>query len=219
MKFSIPDMFLTFGPEVEGAIFVGCMAAVLVGIAAFSAAGKWTPGLLALAGATFLIGGQILAIALIRIYNRDWLDWAYNAWPVPVIAYMGRFGWLAMSGARGTWTAGWKEMRDMASLDGAGPFRTAVYVVWPLVWPVLLAGALLVGALSLTEVPATVLLFPEHPQVLTPRLMTWLHQRRSDDMIKASLLMMMAVLLPALGGVLLTGLGLKFARWRGENRR
>jgi ABC-type Fe3+ transport system permease subunit len=250
IRFSIPDMVNTFGPEIEGAIFVGCVAALLVAITAFSAAGQWTPGLMALAGASFLVGGQLLAIALIRIYNRelfthatDWIgrvaghlmspphtkeltriikapfdlsDWAYNAWPVPVIAYVGRFGWLAMAAGRGTWTQSWKELRDMAALDGAGKLRTAVSIVWPLAWPVLLAGALLVGALSLTEVPATVLLFPEHPQVLTPRLMTWLHQRRSDDMIKASLLMMMAVLLPALAGVLLTGLGVRMAALRGK---
>jgi ABC-type Fe3+ transport system permease subunit len=219
MRFSIPDMFLTFGPEVEGAIFVGCIAAAVVGVAAFSAAGKWTPGLMTLAGAAFLIGGQLLAIALIRIYNRSWLGWAYNAWPVPVIAYVGRFGWLAMAAARGAWTPGWKQLRDMASLDGAGAFRAAVSVVWPLAWPGLAAAALLVGAMSLSEVPATVLLFPANPMVLTPRLMTWLHQRRSDDMIEASLLMMMAVLLPALAGVLLTGLGLRFARLRAQRSR
>jgi ABC-type Fe3+ transport system permease subunit len=248
IRFSIPDMFITFGPEVEGAILVGSIAAVVATVAAFSAAGQWTPGLMALAGATFLIGGQLLAIALIRLFNRDlfphftdvvcWLilhfvpgswdenvaraikapfalsSWAYDAWPVPVIAYLGRFGWLAMAAGRSTWSSSWKELRDMASLDGAGAFRTAFSVVWPLAWPILLAGALLVGALSLTEVPATVLLFPEHPQVLTPRLMTWLHQRRSDDMIKASLLMMLAVLLPALAGVLLTALGLRIGRLR-----
>jgi ABC-type Fe3+ transport system permease subunit len=214
IRFSISDMFTTFGPEIEGAIFVGCVAACVAIVAALSASGRWTPGLIVLAGATFLIGGQLLAIALIRIYNRDYLEWAYNAWPVPVIAYVGRFGWLALAGSRGTWGSNWKELRDMAALDGAGPLRTAASVVWPIAWPVLLAGALLVGALSLTEVPATVLLFPEHPQVLTPRLMTWLHQRRSDDMIKASLLMMLSVLTPALAGVLLAGLGFKMANWR-----
>jgi hypothetical protein len=49
--------------------------------------------------------------------------------------------------------------------------------------------------------------------------MTWLHQRRSDDMIKASLLMMMAVLLPAMTGVLLTGLGLRLIRLRQAGTR
>jgi ABC-type Fe3+ transport system permease subunit len=240
IRFSIGDMLWTFGPEVVGAIVLGCITAVLLAIAAFSCAGQWTRGLILWAGASFLIGGQLLAIALIRIYDRellphftDWIasvvghrhivkapfdlsHWMYNAWPVPVIAYAGRFGWLAMAAGRSTWTPSWKELRDMASLDGAGTFRTALSVVWPLAWPILIAGALLVGALSLTEVPATVILFPMNPPVLTPRLMTWLHQRRSDDMINASLLMMMMVLLPAFAGVLLAGVGFQLSIFRGK---
>ena len=83
----------------------------------------------------------------------------------------------------------------MASIDGASTFRTARSVVWPLAWPTLIAGGLLVGALSMTEVPATVLIFPEHPQVLTPHLMTWVHMAHYDSMIEASLLMMAIVLI------------------------
>ena len=104
----------------------------------------------------------------------------------------------------------------MASVDGAGPFRTALGVVWPLAWPTLLAGGLLVGALSMTEVPATVLIFPQNPQVLTPQLMTWVHMAHFDPMIEASLLMMSVVLLPALAAVGLVGLGLALARRMGR---
>ena len=40
------------------------------------------------------------------------------------------------------------------------------------------------GALSLTEVPATVLLSPQNPQVLTPMLMTWVHSAHYDPIRK-----------------------------------
>lgn len=205
-------MWGEFAPKVEGAMFVAAVASGLALIAALSASSKWTPGLLALSGASFLVGGQLLAIALIRIYNRPGLFWAYDIWVLPVLAYVGRFGWLAVAAGRGTWTTPWRELREMASLDGAGALRAAALVVWPLAWPMLLAGGLFVGALSLTEVPATVLLMPQRPQVLTPTLMTWVHMSRFDPMIEASLLMMAAVLLPALAGVALTGLGLRALR-------
>jgi ABC-type Fe3+ transport system permease subunit len=219
IPFSIPSMFNEFAPEIEGAIFVACVAAVVASISAFSCAGRWTPGLMFFAGASFLIGGQLLAIALIRIYNRAWLMWAYEAFPVPVIAYVGRFGWLALAGGRATWSRSWQELRDMAAVDGAGAFRTAMSVVWPLSWPTLVAGALLVGALSMTEVPATVLLFPVNPQVLTPRLMTWLHQLRSDSMIEAALMMMMTVLFPAAAALTLISIGRKLATLRATRVR
>ena len=217
VPFSVPNMWDEFGPQVQGAIVVAAIATAVAGVSALSAAGRWTPGLMVAGAAAFLVGGQLLAIALIRIYNHRLLgldQWAYDGWPVPVAAYLGRFGWLALAGARGTWTRPWRELRDMASLDGAGTFATAARVVWPLAWPTLAAGALLVGALSLTEVPATVLLFPQHPQVLTPTLMTWVHMARFDPMIEASLLMMLAVLVPALAAVGLTAVGLKLTRLR-----
>jgi ABC-type Fe3+ transport system permease subunit len=177
------------------------------------------PAALPIAGATFLVGGQLLAIGLIRIFNRPGLDWAYNCWVVPATAYFGRFGWIAIAAAAGTWSRPWLELRQMAALDGASSSRIAWSIVWPLAWPTLLAGGLLVGALSLTEVPATVLLMPENPQVLTPLLMTWVHMVRSDPMIEASLLMMATILLPALSGVLLFTFGQRAQRLLGSGAK
>jgi ABC-type Fe3+ transport system permease subunit len=201
-----------FEPQILGAIFVAVVTAALAGIAAFSASARRMRWLLILTGATFLIGGQLLAIADIRIYNRPGLTWAYDYFPAPVFAYFGRFGWLALAASAATWTRPWTELRDMASVDGATALGAAWHVVWPLATPLLIAGGLIVGALSMTEVPATVLLFPQNPQVLTPTLMTWVHMARYDPMIEASLLMMAVVLLPAIGAVLLIGLGVRVVR-------
>jgi ABC-type Fe3+ transport system permease subunit len=214
---SLSRMWVTFEPQVIGAVVVAAMAAAVAAIAGFSAAGKWTRGLLLATAAAFLIGGQLLAIANIRIYNQPGLTWVYDNFPAPVLAYFGRFGWLALAAGRGTWTRPWQELREMASLDGASTLRTATGVVWPLAWPLLLAGGLMVGALSMTEVPATVLLFPQNPQVLTPTLMTWVHMARYDPMIEASLLMMAVVLLPAVASVLLTALSLRLVRRLAEH--
>ncbi len=176
----------------------------------FSAAGQWTRGLLGLGGASFLIGGQLLAIALIRLFNRPGLAWAYDCArraghrlcrPLRLAGGCRR---AAERGrGRGASCATWPAPM------GQAPSRTALHVIWPMAWPTLLAGGLLVGALSLTEVPATVLLMPQNPQVLTPTLMTWVHMARSDPMIEASLLMMMTVLIPALSAVGLTALGVR----------
>ena len=91
--------------------------------------------------ATFLIGGQLLAIALIRIYNREWLRGVYNGPGIVVMAYVGRFGWIALAAAAATWGKSWRELRDLAAVDGAGFVQTATRVVWPLAWPVLAASA------------------------------------------------------------------------------
>lgn len=199
-----------FGPEVTGSLIVAALAALLALALALAASVRWPKGGLVLAGLSFLIGGQLLAIALIRLWDRPALDWAYDGWGVPVLAYVGRFGFIALAAARGTWGGRWRDLRTMAEVDGASPARAAMAVIWPMAWPPLLAGALLVGALSMTEVPATILLRPHRPEVLTPMLMTWVHMTRYDPMIEACLLMMTLVLL-AWGAIL--GIGLLKRRW------
>lgn len=196
-----------FAPELGGAMTVAGIVVAACLILALSMSARWIRGGLVVAGLSFLVGGQFLAIAAIRLWNRPGLEWVYDAFPVTVLLYLGRFGWLALVGASGTWGKGWEDLRAMASVDGAGPMRAAIHITWPVAWPMLLAGALLAGALSLTEVPATVLLQPSNPQVLTPMLMTWVHMTRYDPMIEASLLMMASVTVPWLAVVLLSAIG------------
>ena len=203
VPFAPVKIFTEFSPLVGGSYIVGSITAGVALVAAASMAARRRVGLLAAAAVAFLIGGQLLAIGMIRAVNRPGLFWAYDAWPLPVAAYFARFGWIALAAGRGTHGPAWREVRQMAALDGASRLGTAWSVVIPLAWPMLLAGALLVGALSLTEVPATVLLAPQHPQVLTPLLMTWVHMARFDSMIEACLLMLAMMLIPVTAAAVL----------------
>src|SRR5205814_4827142 len=115
-------------------------------------------------------------------------------------------------------------LRDVAAVDGAGAVQTAAAVVWPLAWPILAAAGVLVMALSLTEVPATLLLSPQRPPVLTPMLMTWVHMLRYDPMIEASLLLMLmvGVLGLSVAGLIMLGNGkwkMVDGKWTGPAAR
>jgi ABC-type Fe3+ transport system permease subunit/sugar lactone lactonase YvrE len=192
-RFDLGRIWRTFSPPVLGTLSVAGMAGI-IGI--MLAAGglvrrfRWP---LVLGLVTFLIGGQLLAIALIRLYNHPRLDlaysWIYNGPGIVVMAYVARFGWLAMWASRSTWGRRWRGVRDMAAVDGAGAVAAARYVIWPMAWPLVAACGVLLMLLSMTEVPATVLLNPLRPQVFVPQLMTWVHMLRSDDMLEGSLLL------------------------------
>ena len=188
-----------FRPQLFGSLALAAAAGAVAFLVATSAsvrrAASWP---LPVSLATFLLGGQLLAIALIRIYNRPSLDWVYDGPLIVVMAYVARFGWLALLAAAVTRSRAWRPLRELAAVDGAGDLQTAAHVVWPLARPLLAASALLVAVLSLTEVPATVLISPLRPQPIVPMLMTWVHMQRYDDMLEASLLLMAAVLVLAL---------------------
>jgi ABC-type Fe3+ transport system permease subunit len=213
-------------PYVLGTLVYGTLA----GAAALAVAGvasvRRNFGLLVVAIGVFLIGGELLAIADIRIYNRptpwplsllrvsghDLFGWVYNNAPVMVIAYLGRFAWIALLAGEAMWSRPFLELRSAAAVDGASPWRAAASVVWPIGWPILAGAAVLVMLLAMTEVSATVLLSPQRPQMLVPLLMGWVHMLRYDDMLEGSLLMMAAVMV--LGGVVvsLVWIGMRAAR-------
>lgn len=204
----------TFSPQVIGSLEVAAAAGVIGAVVALLATMRRHPIALALAILAFLIGGQLLAIGLVCVYNRrslDWIyngppvDWQYNVAPIVVIAYLARFVWLALWAGRTTQGRSWRQLRQLAAVDGAGPWATTWHVVWPLAWPICAAAGVFVMVLSLTEVPATVLLASPRPPMLIPLLMTWVHMLRYDDMIVASLLMM--TLASGLGLIALALLG------------
>ena len=222
-----------FSPQATGSIVIACCAALVAGAIAFTGAMRPARGSVALSLAAFLIGGQLLAIALIRLYNRpapgplglvhfggggdspgrDVFDLIYNGIPIVVMAYLARFGWLALLAGNLTRTPPWRQVRELLALDGASSIQAARHVIWPLAWPVLAASAILVGVLALTEVPATVLISPLRPQPLVPMLMGWVHMLRYDDMILGSLLLMGMALVLALVAAGLIAMGMRIMRW------
>ncbi|MDB5294115.1 MAG: pknD 3 [Phycisphaerales bacterium] len=177
------------GNLVLGSLFMAALAALASGALAAGGLRRRPRWGVAVALAAFLVGGQLLAVALIRLYNRPLLAWVYNGPPIMVLAYVGRFGWLALLAAGSTWGRPWRLLRAQAAVDGASAGQAARHVVWPLAWPLVLGAGVLVLVLSLTEVPATVLAAPHRPPQIVPMLMTWVHTLESDPMIEASLLL------------------------------
>jgi ABC-type Fe3+ transport system permease subunit/sugar lactone lactonase YvrE len=202
----------TYSPQVLGSLLNASLAGGMAVVIAMLACIRSSARLLLLGLITFLIGGQLLAIAQIRLYNHRWLTWIYNAPPIVVMAYIARFGWMALMAGQSTWSRGWRDLRDMAAIDGANAWRTARHIVWPLALPIAMAAGVLVMVLSLTEVPATVLLAPQRPPVLVPLLMAWVHTLRSDDMLEASLLLMSTAMVLGAVALMLIHLGRRLSR-------
>jgi DNA-binding beta-propeller fold protein YncE/ABC-type spermidine/putrescine transport system permease subunit II len=179
-----------FAPQMGGSLGVAGLAGIVALIAALGAAAKRSSGALFLGILAFLVGGQMIAIAMIHLFNRQSLSLVYDGPGITVMAYLARFLWVALLAAQVGWTRPWRQLRDLAAVDGAGAMRTAVWVIWPLLLPVLGGAAVLVMILSLSEVPATALIAPIRPPMLVPNLLQWVHMQRYDPMIEASLVTM-----------------------------
>jgi ABC-type Fe3+ transport system permease subunit len=196
------EVVRAFGPQLGGTLLVaGATFLGSVGLAFLATVVR--PNWALVAGVvTFLSGGLVLAIALIRTYNHPWSAWVYDTAAIAWLAYMARYGFLGLFAGLTTFLPAATGLRELAKADGAGAWEIAWRVVWPVSWPGMLAAALGAALLCMGEVPATVLLSPQRPPLLTPLLMTWVHMQRYDPMIQASLLLAATVV--AAVGTLLT---------------
>jgi ABC-type Fe3+ transport system permease subunit len=192
-RFQIGRILNEYAPQLRGSSILAGMTALVGGacavIASIRGLRRWS---VALSLVAFLIGGQWVAIALITLFNRPWLELVYDSYAMPMIAYLCRFLWIVLIGAMMTWSPNLKSLRELASTDGADRFATWRFVVLPIAWPLLLGAILLLFTLSLTEVPATTLLQPT--QTLVPMLMTWAHLLNYPSMIEASLMLIFLVM-------------------------
>ncbi len=109
-----------------------------------------------------------------------------------ILSLAGRYGaiavlivWLA-TGKRGIVAA------DQARADGAGSLEVLTYVLLPLFWPSLLAGGLIVAALSLFEVVVTQLVSPPGFGSIALAILNHMHYGRDDVVITTSLMVVTA---------------------------
>lgn len=203
-------IYAEYAPRLHWSLLLAGVAALLA-LGVTAAATVVRPGRLLIATAivAFLVGGQFMAIATIRLYNHT--PWFLShAWSPQhlilrsdasvVLAYLGRFAWIPLLAGALTWRPDWRALRDLAAADGADAWQTTRHVILPLAWPAALAAGVLVGVLSLAEVPATALLAP---LTLVPMLLTWVHMQRYDPMLEASLLIVVVVVTASVVVVLL----------------
>ncbi len=166
----------------------------LMGIAIACLAAMVKPRLtIVLALVSFLIGGQFTAIAMLRIFSISDFGIHILDWNIPVIlAHVARFAWIALLAGASLHAENWGFYRRMAEVDGASRGQIFRQVIVGMGWPVLMLAGVLIGSLSLTEVPATALLVPPS---LVPMLLSWVHTQSYGPMLEASLMLCGIVLI------------------------
>jgi len=133
--------------------------------------------------------GALTGAGLIWLWNRD-LPWTpYGTfWMLPLAA-LARFAPLAVLAI-----AAWRSRLDPVLVEAArvyaSPRRVFLFVELPLLAPGIALGAAIVFALSLTELPATLLVVPPGGGTLALRLYNYLHYGASGSVAALSLCMM-----------------------------
>ena len=146
-----------------------------------------------------LVGAAILG-AMVFLNMQAAME---QAWWVPALGQAARFAGVALVVLRMARDPSDRHFDEMAGVDGAGWWAAWRHVRWPRVWPLVLGGAILVVLLSLTEVPATMLLLPPGVPNFQQRLLNQMHYARDQHVIASCLLLMAVYLAMAVPVVLL----------------
>ncbi len=147
--------------------------------------------------------GALVGAAILSAYRS--VPIIYDYWPVVVVGYVARFGWigvLAMGLAR---RAVPEELVWQARTDGADETTVSVRIHAALCWPTLLFGACLAAALSLSELPTSYLLRVPSLGLIAHVLTDKFHRFEDGMLISLSLWLMLS----AVPGVVLLGLVLR----------
>lgn len=170
--------------------------------------------LLSLFALALAMPGPVLGLAVIPLLNHPAgsvlspLTWAYDytllaPWLVQTI----RFTPIASLVLAAGFASVSDSLLDAARADGAGWWRRLLLVGLPLNLPMVAAAWLVVFALSVGELAATVLVMPPGTPTLTIRLFALLHYGIEDRVAAISLVLIAGVSLVATVAVWLAGRG------------
>ncbi|MFQ5495431.1 MAG: ABC transporter permease subunit, partial [Phycisphaerae bacterium] len=173
----------------SGSVAVG-MGLAIVRVPRLRAAGLlWTVVLGTVPGA--LIGEMMVAA-----YNHEATRLVYDDWPVLVLCYVARFGWIGVATAWTALSGTARPLIEQARTDGAGQGAVFFRVILPVSWPVLLAGAGVTTALALADVSASALVRVPRFSPIAHVLIEKFHRFEFGMLVSLSLWLVAAALVP-----------------------
>jgi len=120
-----------------------------------------------------------------------------QSWLLVSLGQASRFAGLALILLLLTRYPDRRQLAEMASLDGASPFRAWWHVHLPRTWPVLLGTFLLMTMLGVTELGATMVLLPAGLPNFAQRLLNQMHYARDQQVIASCVVLVLLFLVLA----------------------
>jgi DNA-binding beta-propeller fold protein YncE len=167
----------------------------LVAAAGVQALDRWGRGgrLLAAVMGTALLAamflpGSLVGAALLRVQILIGIPTPVGGgWWLLAVGQAARFAGVVVVIFRLARDSTDRHYDEMAGVDGAGWWAAGWHVRWPRAWPLVAGACVLTLMLSLTEVPATMMLLPPGVANFTQRLLNQMHYARDQHVIASCL--------------------------------
>jgi len=198
-----------FLPELQTSLWTSllagaCCSLLAVGLAWYAVRSKfWRFVVSAYAVLVLATPPPVLGIGLIHLLNRpDWRGAIYDSPLTLVVAYTIRFLPLAVLVLVPAIRSVSRDWESSARVDGCTKLQVWARVLLPLCLPAMLVAFFLVTALSLGEVPCSLLVTPPGYQTVGARFFSLIHYGLQGEAAALCLLAVGMILIPT-GGLLL----------------
>lgn len=121
---------------------------------------------------TFIVPSTVLGIALIRYYNLPVLNFIYGTALILLLAYLGKFGFIANRIIGNGMRQIPVSLEEAALIMGIPSWKIFVRIILPLLIPSLFAAFVLSFILSLGELGVTMLVYPPGTELMPVKTFT-----------------------------------------------
>ncbi len=154
---------------------------------------------------TFAIPATIFGIGLIKFYNRPVLESVYSSFLIILIAYMGRFTFIALKVIGHAIGKIPPSLEEAAVIAGTSSLKRVTHILLPLMGEGIFAAFIISFVFCLGEVGATIVVYPPGSSLLPIKIATAMHS--TPEGLMSGMVFVALV-------VTLSTLGLLFAAYR-----
>lgn len=142
------------------------------------------------------VPGALVGVAIVAAYGYPSLSGVYDHWPIIVISYIARFGWLGILTALLVMVSTDEDILAQAQTDGATQSAILARIQIPANLPLLLSAVAVIAALSLAEVPTSSLVRVPDFGPIAHLLIEKFHRFEDQMLFALSLWLLLATLPP-----------------------
>jgi len=120
----------------------------------------------------FAIPSTVFGISLIKFYNNPGLDFIYSGFGIVLIAWVGKFSFIASKIIGNAIRQIPKSMDEAAQIEGVPFFTRQIKILVPLILPSLFAAFIIGFIFSLGELSTTIMVYPPGSELLPIKVFT-----------------------------------------------
>ncbi len=143
----------------------------------------------------FAIPSTVYGVSLIKFYNRPALDIIYSSYAIILIAYIGKFSFIASKLISNAISQIPNNLDEIAQIQGIKTFSRFRVILFPLIFPSISVAFIISFIFSLGELGTTIMVYPPGTEIMPIKVFTLMSNAPQSLVSAMSLIVLILTLL------------------------